>query len=318
MISRIGLGLAALGRPSYINVGHGDDLGHTFEKKVLMEKVHQVLDIAWKLGIRYFDTARSYGDAEFFLAEWAKKRGIDPEEIDCGSKWGYIYTANWEKNAVTHEIKKHSVENFENQWTESHSILGDYLKLYQIHSATLESRVLENTAVLNSLMKLKEKGIKIGFSTSGPEQSLAIMKAIQIEIDKAPLFDAVQCTYNMLEVSAGLSLMEAYNLGLMVIIKEALANGILTDKIRTLENIPSKDLLLQKCDELDCSLDTIAFAFVLSQPWADIVLSGASTPVQLISNCDAIHYEGLNFEWAMNIAEKTDWYWSRRKNLAWN
>jgi aryl-alcohol dehydrogenase-like predicted oxidoreductase len=45
---------------------------------------------------RYFDAARSYGRAEEFLGGWLAARGIGPDEVAVGSKWGYTYTANWQ------------------------------------------------------------------------------------------------------------------------------------------------------------------------------------------------------------------------------
>ena len=62
-IPRLGLGLAALGRPGYINLGHGDDVGPDKSVAALRGRAHAVLDAAWARGIRYFDAARSYGEA---------------------------------------------------------------------------------------------------------------------------------------------------------------------------------------------------------------------------------------------------------------
>ena len=88
-VSRLGLGLAALGRPGYINLGHGDDLGAQKDVATLEREAHAVLDAAYAGGIRYFDAARSYGKAEKFLADWLKLRGLGPEAVTVGSKWGY-------------------------------------------------------------------------------------------------------------------------------------------------------------------------------------------------------------------------------------
>src|SRR5213078_1611113 len=52
-VSRIGLGLAALGRPAYINLGHDADLGADRGVDVLQRQAHTVLDAAWERGIRY-------------------------------------------------------------------------------------------------------------------------------------------------------------------------------------------------------------------------------------------------------------------------
>ena len=67
LTTQIGLGLAALGRPGYINLGHAADLNNSYDIKKMKRHCHQVLDYAWQLGVRYFDAARSYGMAEEFL-----------------------------------------------------------------------------------------------------------------------------------------------------------------------------------------------------------------------------------------------------------
>src|SRR6516225_2694396 len=94
-VSRMGLGLAALGRPGYINMGHAADLHGDYDFHSMEERAHAVLDSAWKAGIRYFDAARSYGLAETFLAHWLASRRIRPDAVTVGSKWGYTYTAGW-------------------------------------------------------------------------------------------------------------------------------------------------------------------------------------------------------------------------------
>jgi aryl-alcohol dehydrogenase-like predicted oxidoreductase len=135
-VSRIGLGLAALGRPGYINVGHAKDL-RSIDKHMMEQQTHEVLSTAYQQGLRYIDVARSYGDAEAFLASWLNT--VKPRDTIIGSKWGYTYTANWQVQADKHEIKEHSIDILEKQFAESITIFGRHLNLYQIHSATLES-----------------------------------------------------------------------------------------------------------------------------------------------------------------------------------
>jgi len=98
-LSRIGLGLAALGRPGYINVGHGEDLRGQTDVAAMERNAHRVLDAAFDGGVRYFDAARSYGEAEACLASWLERRGLRPGEVTVGSKWGYTYTAGWRVDA---------------------------------------------------------------------------------------------------------------------------------------------------------------------------------------------------------------------------
>src|SRR6202023_3109669 len=87
VVSRLGLGLAALGRPGYINLGHAEDLARDYDVADMEARAHGVLDAAWGGGVRYFDAARSYGRAEAFLAEWLAARQIAPGDVTVGSKW---------------------------------------------------------------------------------------------------------------------------------------------------------------------------------------------------------------------------------------
>ena len=91
-VSRIGLGLAALGRPAYITSGRDEDLP---DRSVagMRGQTFSMLDAAYAAGVRYVDAARSYGRAEEFLARWLGERG-HPDVI-VGSKWGYRYTGDW-------------------------------------------------------------------------------------------------------------------------------------------------------------------------------------------------------------------------------
>jgi len=60
-VTPIGLGLAALGRPAYINLGREKDLGNDRSIAALEERSHGVLNAAYDAGVRYVDAARSYG-----------------------------------------------------------------------------------------------------------------------------------------------------------------------------------------------------------------------------------------------------------------
>ena len=150
-VSALGLGLAALGRPGYLNVGHGDDIGPDHSVEAMRARCFEVLDAAREEGIVYFDAARSYGRAEEFLGAWLGERGIEPGELTIGSKWGYAYTADWQVDADPPEVKDLSLAQFERQIEETRGFLGDHLTVYQIHSATIESGVLEDAAVLDAL-----------------------------------------------------------------------------------------------------------------------------------------------------------------------
>ena len=319
-VSPIGIGLAALGRPGYINIGHGEDLGQNYEIPAMEAHAHRVLDAAFEAGIRYFDAARSYGQSEMFLQSWLSTQNKPSESFVIGSKWGYRYTAGWQIDAESHEIKEHSVQQLHTQWHESQEILGDQIDLYQIHSATLESGVLTNTGVLQELAYMKERGVSIGLTTSGPKQSRVIELAIAKTIDGVRLFDCVQSTWNLLERSAGNALEKAHAAGLGVIVKEALANGRLTERGLQSSQEPNMGNLASEAQRLDTSIDGLALAAVLANPWVDVVLSGASTPEHLRSNLTALAIT-INEETEQNLSgltEEVETYWSLRSALPWN
>lgn len=319
-VTRMGLGLAAAGRPGYINLNHSADLKQNYDVQAMQANAHAVLDVAYESGIRYFDAARSYGRAEEFLGSWLQGRRFPALDVVVGSKWGYTYIADWQVEAERHEVKEHSLDVLLRQWGETQSHLADYLNLYQIHSATLESGVLENTDVLNELARLKQGGILIGLSVSGAKQRDVIRKAINATIDGEPLFDSVQATWNILERSAGLALAEAHDAGMGIIIKEALANGRLTSKNDNPAFADSMQVLREQAQRLETSLDALALAAVLAHDWADIVLSGAATAEQVQSNVRAFDVAWDSEAEAALVAlmETPQDYWQIRANLAWN
>ena len=64
---QLGLGTAALGRPQYINVRQEEPKEQDLES--FKKQGFTVLENAYNLGIRYFDTAPGYGLAEQLLLE---------------------------------------------------------------------------------------------------------------------------------------------------------------------------------------------------------------------------------------------------------
>ena len=305
VVSRIGLGLAALGRPGYINIGHGRDLAGATDERSMERSAHAVLDDAYARGVRYFDAARSYGKAEAFLASWLHERGLGRDEVTVGSKWGYTYTAGWRVDADEHEVKELSVENLRRQSRESLDLLGSNLRVYQIHSATIESGVLEDSAVREELALLRSRGIFVGLSVTGPRQSQTIESALDVGG-----FDTVQATWNLLDQSAGEALAAAHSAGLGVIVKEALANGRLTDR----GAIPE---LMDAARQANTTPDALAIAAVLAQPWAGVVLSGATTSAQLESNLAALALEPEP-QLLDGLREDPERYWETRAALPWN
>ena len=205
----------------------------------------------------------------------------EPEGVTISSKWGYVYTAGWEVAADPPEVKHHDVDTFRRQLAETREHLGDWLALYQIHSATPDSGVLSNDAVLSAMV---ESGLPLGVSVSGVSQAETIDRAVSLGI-----FSAVQATWNLHERAAEDALARC---GLKVIVKEALANGRLAAR------------------------DAEALAAALAQPWATVVLSGAASVDVLRSNLSARDVPPPGD--LADLVEDSEAYWALRGQLEWN
>jgi aryl-alcohol dehydrogenase-like predicted oxidoreductase len=311
-VTPIGLGLAAIGRPAYIDLRRDADLGEDRRPEVMERRAHELLDAAYATGIRYVDAARSYGRAEEFLASWLEHGGARAHDLTIGSKWGYTYVGDWRMHADAHEVKDHSLAALRRQLAESQALLGDRLDLYQIHSATLESGVLEDRPILTELVALGAEGLVIGLTVSGPRQAETIARAIEVDVDGVNPFRSVQATWNVLEPAAGVELARAHDAGWGVIVKEAMANGRLAESGEgTVDAIARRH---------DVTPDQVALAAALAQPWVDVVLSGAVTTEQLQSNVGAATLEltAGDLHEMRSLAEASEAYWRTRSSLPWS
>ncbi|WP_433509651.1 aldo/keto reductase [Nonomuraea sp. CA-143628] len=306
-VTPVGIGLAALGRPAYITLGREEDLGDDRSVAAMRARTWAVLDAALAAGVRYFDVARSYGRAEEFLGGWLRERAIAAGAVTVGSKWGYAYVGDWRMDADRHEVKELSADRLRHQLNQTRALLGEHLSLYQIHSATVESGVLDDKDILAELRELRAGGVSVGLSTTGPHQADTIDRAVEIG-----LFDTVQATWNLLERSAGPALARAHRSGLGVIVKEGVANGRLTSHA-------APAALASAAGERGVTPDALALAAVLAQPWTGVVLSGAASVNQFYSNLTAI---GVGWDTELDerlatLTEDPQTYWTTRSSLKW-
>ena len=305
-----------------MTLGHAADLADT-SPAAMEAHCHAVLDAAWAAGVRYVDAARSYGRSEEFLADWLRTRALRREDLTVASKWGYRYTAGWQARAVQHEVKDHSLPALERQAAKSLGWLGPWLSVYQIHSVTPDSPALSDAGVIDALRKLRDgegpaaqggpevHRLRIGLTVSGPRQPELIRRALAVRAGDRPLFEVVQATWNLLETSAGPALAEARAAGMTVVIKEGMANGRLARQ--------PPPALVEAARSLSATPDAVALAAALSQPFADVVLSGAATAAQVDSNAAAARLAlGDDVRAALSgLAEEPLEYWSARAKLEW-
>lgn len=308
----IGLGMAAIGRPQYINLNNTANNVDLFEINSFKQKAKSLLTGAYQAGIRHFDTAPGYGIAEEILAEWINENKI--ESIILSTKWGYTYVANFDPNANVHELKEHSLEKLNEQWANSSNLYKN-IGIYQIHSATLDSGVLENEAIIERLFELKNKhNIKIGLSSTGENQKEIITKALSIKNNNQELFDSFQVTYNLLDQSI-FDIKEQLK-NKQIIVKEALANGRILQKNFN-KNLEYLELLAKK---YNVGIDAIALRFIIDSLEPFSVLSGASQITHIKENLKAIDFylSKEEIEQLKTTKQTTEEYWQIRKKLTWN
>jgi aryl-alcohol dehydrogenase-like predicted oxidoreductase len=306
---RLGLGLAALGRPAYINLGRDAELPPERSVEAMRSATFRVLDAAYEAGVRWIDVARSYGRAEEFLRDWLAERTA--ADVTVSSKWGYAYVGDWRLDAEVHEVKEHSLARFGRQWAQSHDLLGDRLALYQVHSLTPDSPVFTDRPLLEALAELGTSGVRVGFSTSGPRQADVVDRALDLRVAGAPVFSSVQATWNVLEPSAGPALRRAHDAGAHVLVKETLANG----RLAVGPPVPLDRIAAHH----GVAPSAVAIAAVLSRPWADTVLVGPAGVRQLDADLEAltVRLTESDEEQLSAVAESAEDYWSRRSALPW-
>ncbi|HET6711489.1 aldo/keto reductase [Amycolatopsis sp.] len=307
---RIALGLAALGRPAYINLGRDGALPPVRDVGSMRAATFAVLDDAYAAGVRHVDVARSYGRSEEFLAGWLAERGH--ADVEVSSKWGYAYVGEWRLDADVHEVKEHSAARFAAQWAETLALLGDRVSLYQVHSLTVDSPLFTDEPLLEALAELSANGVAVGFSTSGPAQAAAIERAFALEPAGQPVFSAVQSTWNVLEPSVGPALAAAHAAGKRVLVKETLANGRLV--------VEAPAVVREIAAAHGTGPDAVAVAAVLAHGWAGRAVIGPASPAQLAANlrATALELTAAERDALAALAEEAGAYWRHRSSLAWD
>lgn len=112
-LPRLGLGMAALGRPGYINLDRSAILGTERTIDTMQSQANTVMDQLFQHPNAWLDCARSYGLSERFVGEYLRSSKIKPDDIYVSSKWGYTYVADWNielGEGEPHEVKDHSME----------------------------------------------------------------------------------------------------------------------------------------------------------------------------------------------------------------
>jgi hypothetical protein len=159
-VSRLGLGLAALGRPGYINLGHGDDLGA--QKDVATSSARRTPSSTPRTTadplLRRRPLVRQGGGVPRLLARAAR---LGPGTVTVGSKWGYTYTAGWRVDAEVHEVKDLSLATLRGSSPRAEPCSASSPPLPDPLGDARERRA-RGPGVLDELARLRETGLAIG------------------------------------------------------------------------------------------------------------------------------------------------------------
>jgi aryl-alcohol dehydrogenase-like predicted oxidoreductase len=100
-LPRLGLGMAALGRPGYINLERSSIFGADNRSVAHMqEAADAVIDRLFTLSdqqqLPWLDCARSYGLSEKFVSDYLRSKQVAPDQVYVSSKWGYSKCEGWD------------------------------------------------------------------------------------------------------------------------------------------------------------------------------------------------------------------------------
>lgn len=204
-LSPLGLGTVKFGRNTHVKYPQHFDIPDD-------SALESLIEIAGCLGINLVDTAPAYGDSEQRLGQMLKPNRQD--WIIC-TKVGERYHQGKSSYEFSAQATGLSIES-------SLRKLGtDYLDIVLIHLPDEDKHILQNTDVVDELIRIQKRGdIRlIGAST----------KTVAGGLLAVDLLDLVMITYSPQDTSQSVVLEEASRRGKGVIIKKALGSGHATN-----------------------------------------------------------------------------------------
>ena len=199
--TQLGLGLIGIGKP----------WGHVPKPVPSDREAQQLLQYAFELGLRYFDTAPSYGDgvSEIRLGRFAKSVGA---EITVATKMGEHWDA-----AANQPYADHAYDALRRSLDRSMERLGriDVLQLHKTTPAALGS---------DGVNRAWEYAHSLGITRIGPSASDVESARIALA---GPRFSVLQVPYNSTNTTFGEILDAAATRGVAAVVNRPLAMGAL-------------------------------------------------------------------------------------------
>jgi len=311
-ISEIGFGCWALGGNAYGPVCDKDSL--------------EALAAAWDSGVNFFDTADVYGEgrSEELLGKFLKGRSRD--RLILATKCGWDFYSHSQKHGSSPDKSPKDLDpvghrkNFDAEYVrfaceQSLRRLGtDVIDLFQLHNPALD--LIRKGDLVGVLERLKKEGkIRfVGISIHTEKEALAALED--------PRVQAIQIIFNLLDQRMAEKVFpEAEKKGTGVIVREALASGLLSGKYTPAHEFPKDDHRRrwvpekreadwQKIRRIQKTLGTgtpsltkVALEFALAFGAVSTVIVGAKTRTQVLENVEASLKPALGREDFMRLKE---------------
>jgi aryl-alcohol dehydrogenase-like predicted oxidoreductase len=308
----------------------GDGL-NTYQKtdeKTQYEIIQRALD----LGINFFDTAEAYNDGE---SETALGKAL--KKVNKSRKEYYIATKISPDHLTSEEtIRKCCEQSLKNLELE-------YIDLYQIHWPNHDIDLKTPLKTLKALQK-EGKIRHIGISNFGVQD---MKKCYQAAKEVGVNIITNQLPYSLLHRAIEYEILDdCVEYGYSIMAYSALAQGILTGKYKTLEDLQSneglqatryfenkeknrkgceKDIvkclekLFEICDENKVEMADLVLHWSLKQKGITTLIIGASRPDQLDKNFEALSIKLKNekeiFKLMEEVSEPVKQYLGKNPDL---
>jgi aryl-alcohol dehydrogenase-like predicted oxidoreductase len=310
-LGRTGLQVSAIG----MGCGNFGGVGSApafFGRGETKEEAFTLLDIAWDLGINFFDTADAYGGgrSEAYIGEWLKQKGSQVRDrLILSSK---VFNPVGDDPNQKGLSRRHIMRQIEASLTR----LGvDHLDMYLIHEPDPLTPLSETLRALDDLV---HQG-KVHYIGASNMPAWFMIKALWIS-DKHNLhrFEWVQNSYSLLDRSDELEMLPlCQDQGLGYTPFSPLSGGFLTGKYRYEESYPEDSRMTlrpdpylhlwnertfhglsqlgQEADKRGVSMAGLALAWVMSHPTITAPIIGPRRPEHFQPAREALELE-LNQE----------------------
>ncbi|MEW5928136.1 MAG: aldo/keto reductase [Gemmatimonadota bacterium] len=272
---------------------------NNFGTRIDEAATREVVDAALDAGIRFFDTADTYGKglSEEYLG---RALGARRAEVVIATKFGS--RMDEERKGARPEYVLRAAED-------SLRRLGtDYIDLYQIHRPDPEVPIADTLGALDELVRAG-KVREIGCSNFSAEQ----LREAEAAARGRARFVSVQNEYSLLHREPEAEVLpECGRQGLAFLPYFPLASGLLTGKYRrgqsapegtriteggwrsdvlTDENLERVEGLIAFAESRGHTLLELAFSWLLARPAVASVIAGATSPAQVRGNAAAAVWE---------------------------